>query len=44
MERFKKLEALGDGSFGLVFKAEDVQTGEIVAVKKLKQKYTLWED
>ena len=44
MERFKKLETLGDGSFGWVFKAEDVQTGEIVAVKKFKQKYTQWED
>lgn len=44
MERFRKLEALGDGSFGLVFKAEDVQTGEIVAVKKFKKKYPQWEE
>ncbi|CAI2362120.1 unnamed protein product [Moneuplotes crassus] len=44
MERFKKLEALGDGSFGLVFKAEDCQTGEIVAVKKFKKKYSQWEE
>lgn len=29
MERFKKLQKLGDGAFGSVFKAEDVNTGEI---------------
>ena len=42
--RFKKLEVLGDGSFGSVFKAKDTESGEIVAVKKFKHKYTTWEE
>lgn len=44
MERFKKLETLGDGSFGQVFKALDTLSNETVAVKKFKQKYKTWEE
>jgi len=30
MDRYKTLQVLGDGSFGVVVKAENLKTGEIV--------------
>ncbi|KAL9303391.1 hypothetical protein ACSQ67_020654 [Phaseolus vulgaris] len=44
MERYKILRELGDGSCGHVYKARDMQTYEIVAVKKLKRKFCFWEE
>jgi len=44
MHRFKILNSLGDGSFGNVFKVQDKETGEILAMKKFKRKYSTWED
>jgi serine/threonine protein kinase len=44
MHRFKILTSLGDGSFGNVFKVQDKETGEILAMKKFKRKYQSWED
>ncbi|KAK4573729.1 hypothetical protein RGQ29_031610 [Quercus rubra] len=44
MERYKILEELGDGTCGSVYKAWDKQTGEIVAVKKLKRKFYFWQE
>ena len=32
-ERYECLERIGKGSFGVVFRGRDVQTGEIVAIK-----------
>jgi protein kinase len=35
---------LGDGAFGTVYKAVNSKTGEVVAIKKMKAKYTSWEE
>ncbi|CAM8973561.1 unnamed protein product [Rhodiola kirilowii] len=44
MERYRKLEELGDGTCGTVFKAMNLETSEIVAVKKMKRKFFVWEE
>eukprot|EP01010_Urceolus_cornutus_P005570 NODE_983_length_1191_cov_343.863398_g747_i0.p1 GENE.NODE_983_length_1191_cov_343.863398_g747_i0~~NODE_983_length_1191_cov_343.863398_g747_i0.p1 ORF type:complete len:299 (-),score=46.20 NODE_983_length_1191_cov_343.863398_g747_i0:229-1125(-) len=35
-ERYRKIERIGEGTYGVVFKAEDTQTGQIVALKKIR--------
>jgi len=37
IEDYEKLERIEEGTFGVVFKARDKQTGEVVAVKKFKE-------
>ncbi|XVE78144.1 hypothetical protein DITRI_Ditri13aG0120200 [Diplodiscus trichospermus] len=44
MERYKILEELGDGTCGSVFKAFNIETFEIVAVKRMKRKFYFWEE
>lgn len=44
MHRYTILGQLGDGSFGVVSKAMHTTTGEIVAVKKMKQRFSSWEE
>ena len=44
MEKYKKLKSLGDGTFGSVVKAIEINTGKIVAIKKMKKKYYNWEE
>ena len=36
IERFKKVDKLGEGTYGVVYKAIDKNTGEIVALKKIR--------
>lgn len=36
LENFQKLNKLGEGTYGVVFKARDRRTGEIVALKKIR--------
>lgn len=44
MEKYQVLRKLGAGSFGNVELAEDKQTKEVVAIKRLKKKYGTWEE
>lgn len=36
IDRYEKLEVVGEGTYGVVYKAKDTQTGEIYALKKIK--------
>lgn len=44
MHRYQVVSQLGDGSFGVVNKAIHTTTGEVVAVKKMKQRFGSWEE
>jgi len=44
MDRFKIHKTIGDGAYGVVFKATTVKTGEIVAIKKMKKKFYSWDE
>lgn len=44
MEKYEILETIGSGSFAIVMRARDINTGELVAIKKLKRKYTSWNE
>lgn len=43
MEKYKISRVLGDGAFGTVFQAVNTKTNEVVAIKKIKQKYASWD-
>ena len=34
MNKFEKLEKIGEGSYGVVFKCRNKENGQIVAIKK----------
>lgn len=36
MERYQKLEKIGEGTYGIVYKAKDRVTGEMIALKKIR--------
>ena len=42
--RYDEISVLGDGAFGIVTKCLDKQTGELVAIKKMKQRYSSFEE
>jgi protein kinase len=44
MRRFEELEVLGNGAFGTVTKCRNKETGEIIAIKKMKQRYGSFEE
>lgn len=44
MERYKITKTIGDGTYGVVSKAIVRNTGEIVAIKRMKKKFYSWEE
>lgn len=36
MERYQKLEKIGEGTYGVVYKAKDRKTGKIIALKRIR--------
>jgi serine/threonine protein kinase len=44
MDRFKIHKTIGDGAYGVVYKASIIKTGEIVAIKKMKKKFYSWDE
>lgn len=44
MEKYETIEQLGEGTFAIVLKARDTAKEEMVAIKRLKKKYSVWQD
>jgi protein kinase len=44
MKRYDELDILGNGAFGTVTRCKDKETGEIVAIKKMKQRYASFDE
>ncbi|KAL6533656.1 Cyclin-dependent kinase F-4 [Orobanche hederae] len=44
MERYEVIKEVGNGTFGSVWRALNKQSGEVVAIKKMKKKYNSWEE
>ena len=44
MEKYKIIETIGDGTYGTVYKGINTKTNEYVAIKKMKKKYTNWDE
>ena len=36
MERYQKLEKIGEGTYGVVYKAKDKMSDEIIALKRIR--------
>lgn len=36
MDQFQKIEKIGEGTYGIVYKAKDRETGKLVALKKIR--------
>ena len=44
MNRYRNTKQLGDGTYGSVVKSVNCQTGDVVAIKKMKKKFYNWEE
>ena len=44
MDGYKIISQLGDGTYGTVFKAQSQKNNEIVAIKKMKNKFKNWDE
>lgn len=36
LDKYQRLEKLGEGTYGIVYKAQNLETGEFVAIKKIR--------
>ena len=36
MDQFQKIEKIGEGTYGIVYKAKDRESGKLVALKKIR--------
>ena len=36
LDKYERLEKLGEGTYGIVYKCRDLRTGEMVALKKIR--------
>jgi serine/threonine protein kinase len=36
MDRYLKIDKLGEGTYGVVYKAQDKDSGEVVALKRIR--------
>lgn len=36
LDKYEKLEMIGEGTYGVVYKARDIETGEIFALKMIR--------
>ena len=44
MQKYKIGKSLGEGAFGSVVKAINEETGQVVAVKRMKRRVDKWEE
>ena len=44
MDKYKVINKLGEGAYGIVLKAVNTDTNELVAIKVIKEKSMSWED
>jgi protein kinase len=44
MNRYMFVSSVGDGAFGVVSKCIEKETGNVVAIKRMKERYRNWED
>uniref|UniRef100_A0A8C5MHK3 non-specific serine/threonine protein kinase n=1 Tax=Leptobrachium leishanense TaxID=445787 RepID=A0A8C5MHK3_9ANUR len=44
MNRYTTIKQLGDGTYGSVLLGRSVESGELVAIKKMKRKFYSWEE
>jgi len=44
MKKYKSLEIIGDGTYGTVWRGTLLETGELVAIKKLKNRIKTWQE
>ncbi|CAL9687973.1 unnamed protein product [Knipowitschia caucasica] len=44
MNRYTNIKQLGDGTYGSVILGRSLETGELVAIKKMKRKFYSWEE
>ncbi len=44
MDKYLTMKQLGDGTYGSVLLGKVKNTGEMVAIKRMKKKYYSWEE